>query len=374
MADIYSVLEQIISEGIPLQLARNPNIQFGAGTRRYLGAQIMPERLVFENQFTEDNIVYRTTIANDGTRYSEPQLKSGADVATFIDVKLGEIDIARQLTGRDFDNIRKIAKDNPDLARSRLIAWINTAVNLALIEKQEIQRWQAIVEAVLQIEGTDGKIAPRQLIDPDGHRITIPSGTQAAPTGWYGAEDPMEAIFHQKTLLNSKGFEISRIIGDSQITSALVNNATMQGRLGTLTINNQGSLETRRGLVDKQALDNYFRSNFGLPAMEEYDLTYRTQIGSGFFKRRGTLVMVATTGRNEDVELPDGQLLTLENTLGYQATGLAVGEDRPGRVIRSETRFLKPVGLYSQGFATTSPVIVHPDAISVISVDLPAAA
>lgn len=374
MADIYSVLEEIIRDRLDFQIARDPNIQFGTGTRRYIGAEILPERLVFENQFSEDNIVYRTTIANDGTRYSEPQLKSGADVATFIDVKLGEIDIARQLTGRDFDNIRKIAKDNPDTAKARLIAWINTAVNLALVEKQEIQRWQAIVDAVVQIEGTDGKVAPRQMIDPDGHRITIPSGTQGSPSGWYGAEDPMEAIFYQKTLLNSKGFEISRIIGDSQITSSLVNNDTMKGRLGTLTINNQGSLETRRGLVDKQALDNYFRSNFGLPAMEEYDLTYRTQLGSGFFKRRGTLVIVATTGRNEDVELPDGQLLTLENTLGYQATGLAVGEDRPGRVIRSEARNLKPVGLYSQGFATTAPVVIHPDAISVIEVPLPAAA
>lgn len=374
MADIYSVLEQIISEGIPLHLARDPNIQFGAGTRRYLGAEIMPERLVFENQFTEDNIVYRTVIANDGTRYSEPQLKSGADVATFIDVKLGEIDIARQLTGRDFDNIRKIAKDNPDAAKARLIAWINVAVNLGLVEKQESQRWQAMVDARVQIVGTDGKVATRQDIDPPGHRITIPSGTQASPAGWYSDDDPMEPIFHLKTLLNSKGFEIGRIIGDSQITSALVNNATMQGRLGTITINNEGRLETRRGLVDKQALDNYFRSNFGLPAIEEYDLTYKTQTSSGFFKRRGTLVIVATTGRNEDVELPDGQLLTVENVLGYQATGLAVGEDRPGRVIRSEARNLKPVGLYAQGFATTAPVLVEPEAVAVINVDLPAAA
>ena len=84
--------------------------------------------------------------------------------------------------------------------------------------------------------------------------------------------------------------------------------------------------------------------------------------------------MIATTGRNEDVELPDGRLLTLENVLGYQATGLAVGEDRPGRVIRSETRNLKPVGLYAQGFATSAPVIVEPEGVAVINIPLPTAA
>lgn len=372
MADIYTIIDEVLRDDLPTVLARNPLIQFGTGNRRYLGAELMPERPVTENQFTEDKIIYFSVPANDATRYSEPQLKSGELIGSF-DVKLGEIDIARQLTGKDFDNIRKIAKDNPAAAKAQLIAWMNTAVNLGLVEKHEIQRWQSLVDASVAIQGTDGKSDAVPFRNPDGHRITIPSGTTAAPLGWYGNQDPMEAIFAMKVLLASKGYEVSRIIGDTDITAALANNQVMQGRLGTLAVDG-GGLTSRVGLVSKQALDNYLLNNFGLPPIEEYNLTYRTQSSTGFFKPRGSLVFVAATGRPETLDLGDAGLQVVNDVVGYYAIGTAVGEDAPGRVIRAESRNLKPIGLYAQGFATAFPVPTEPEAIAVINVPKPTAA
>ncbi|MGL5926361.1 major capsid protein [Chroococcidiopsis sp.] len=371
MADIFALHREIVEEGHLETLARDPRIQFGTPARRYIGAEILPDRPVTENQFTESDIRYFTSPANDATRYSEPQMKQVAQAATF-DVKLGELDIAAQLTGRDFDNIRKIAIANPTGAKNQLIAWLNTGLNLSLVEKVEIQRWNALLDAAVQIVGTNGKVSTVPLDNPVGHRITVPSGTTAAPTGWYGNEDPMDAIFAMKTFLSGKGYELLRVIGDSEITNALVTNPVMQSRLGTLTIAG-GELTSRVGLVSKQALDAYIQS-FGIPAIEEYNLTYRTQIGTGFFKRRGTLAFICATGRSETIDNGDATLSVLENVAGYNAVGLAVGEDNPGRVIRTEARNLKPIGIYGQAFQTSFPVLTEPEGVGVLTIPRPIAA
>lgn len=371
MADIFTLHREIVEEGHLLTLARDPRISFGTANRRYIGAEILPDRPVTENQFTESDMRYFTSPANDATRYSEPQMKQVARAAGF-DVKLGELDIAAQLTGRDFDNIRKVAMNNPVAAKNQLIAWLNAGLNLSIVEKVEIQRWNAILDAIVQIVGTDGKLSSLILDNPVGHRLTIPSGTTAAPTGWYGNQDPMDAIFAMKTFLSGKGYELRRVIGDSEVTNALVTNPTMQSRLGTLTIAG-GSLTSRAGLVSKQNLDAYLQS-FGIPVIEEYNLTYRTQLSTGFFKKRGTLAFICATGRSETIDNGDSTLSVLENVSGYNAVGLAVGEDTPGRVIRTEARNLKPIGIYGQAFQTSVPVITEPESIGVITIPKPMAA
>lgn len=371
MADIVTLHRELQEEGHYEALARNPRIGFGTGTRQYLGAQFLPERPTDSNEFSELDLQFESAPANDATRYSEPQMKR-ASRGALAEGKYGEIDIASELTGRDFDNIRKVAINNPDQAKAQLIAWHNRALNLSVVEKEEIQRWQVIIDAQVQILGTDGKISTLSFNNPLGHRITIPSGTTAAPAGWYGAvEDPMDAIFAIKTEINNKGYEVSRLIGDSTITNVLATNPVMQSRLGTLTISGN-TLTSRQGLVSRDAISAYFNT-FGLPPLEEYNLTFRDQLRSGFFKKRGTLAFIATTGRSEDVFLGD-ETITIENTLGYYGIGLAVGENNPGRVIRSESRNLKPVGIYGQGFQTSVPVLLASEAIGVITIPEPVAA
>lgn len=372
MADIYALMQEIIESDEPMNLARNPNIQFGREGRRYLGATLLPARNT-ENQFSEDKIIYKTIVANDATRYSEPQLKNGELVGSF-DVKLGELDIARQLTGRDFDNIRKVAMDNPERARQQLMRWLNEAVNLALEEKREVQRWQAIVNAQVQIIGTEGKSNSVIISNPSGHRITIPSGTVGAPAGWYdktGNYDPFDDIFAGRNFLRDKGYDVGRIITSTQVFSVLSQNPAVKQRVGMTTINSSGQLMTRSGSASFDMINSEMRSSSGLAAIETYDTKYSTQAGNAPFLPQNAFVMLATTLRNEEIDLGDQGYRTVSNVLGYHAVGYAVGESAPGRIIRSTSSNMKPVGWYAQGFETSFPVITEPEAVFVIFVNPP---
>ena len=369
--DIWSLMRDLIQSDEPMTLARNPMIQFGAGNRRYLGAELLPERLVDQNEFTEDKIEYFTVIANDGTRYSEPQLKEGSLLGSF-EVRLGEVDIARQLTGRDFDAIKKVAVNNPEGAKRQLIGWMNTAVNLAMVEKAEVQRWQALCSASVPIKGLDGREYSVPLSNPAGHRVTVSGGSTGSPAGWYSPTyDPFVDIFAQKQLLSNKGYQVTRIIGDTQIVAVMANNPIVQARVGTLTVTS-GTLTSRAGLASPAAINSYLTGNFGLPPIETYDLTYRDQLGSNFFKPQGSLVMVCSTGRNEMLETGnDATDFEINDTLGYYAIGTAVGEDIPGRVIRARASDMKPVGMDAQGFTTCFPVLTAPESVAVINVSKP---
>jgi len=370
MTDIGSLRQQLEDEGHLDTLAKDAAIAFGTKTEQLVGQQLMPERLTDSNEFSEIDIRFEGSPANDATRYSEPQMKRGGSVAV-AEGRYGEIDIAAQLTGRDFDDIRKAAANNPERAKAQLISWHNQNLNLALVKKQEIQRWQVMLNARLEILGTDGKVSFLNFNDPEGHRITVPSGTRATPAGWYGSTiDPVDALLAGKSAINSKGYEVSRVIGDSRITNVLANNPIIQGRLGTVTIAD-GALTTRRTVGSLSSVAGLL-ATFGLP-YEEYNASYRTQIGSGFYKEPGTILMVATTGRNAEV-FTASETIILENVLGYYGIGLAVGENNPGRVIRSVSSNMKPVGIYGQGFQASAPVLLASEAIAVIRIPEPVAA
>ena len=107
--DILTLTTQFRGDGSLVAIASNPLAQFGR-RRQYLGATLLPERLVPENNYTEEAIRYKTVIANAATRYSPAQLKGGEIVGSF-DVVLGHSDIARQFTGRDYDALLRYLKD-----------------------------------------------------------------------------------------------------------------------------------------------------------------------------------------------------------------------------------------------------------------------
>jgi hypothetical protein len=211
-----------------------------------------------------------------------------------------------------------------------------------------------------------------------GHPHHHPGGTTANPAGWYetdGTYDPFEDIFNQVALLSDKGYQVNRMIGDTQILSAMAKNPAVKAENG-ITSDQQWCLYISRGLVDAASINAYLTGNMGLPPMELYDLRYRDQINTHFFKPRGSLVLCAATGRTEEFATgTDGnEFEIVEDTLGYYAIGTAVGEDRPGRVIRARSSNMKPVGLDAQGFATAFPVIQEPESVAVINVQKPVAA
>lgn len=379
--DLYSIWDELVREEVPYQIVSSPMLQFGTERRAYLGALLLPEVPKNQNEYTETKITYKTFPAQDGTRYSEPKMQGQQIVGTFS-VRLGEVDTASQLTGHDLDALIEIAEDNPTLARSRLIQWMTNAFGVSLAEKAEIQRWQAIVDAAVDII-IDGTTETVEMRDPTGHRFGVPSGTLASPAGWYADDyDPMDDIYTAFTTLRDKGYVINRIVGDTQLLSVLASNDIMRQRLGSITFSNNGSsINTRQGLVSAQALNNYLQAEWGLPPIELYDTTYAKNNGSGrdYFKKRGAMCFVSTTGRDEMFDRPteaDDQtdIDIITDTLGYYAIGRPVGQATSGKVIETEVKTMKPVGIYGQSFQTSFPVITEPEAIAVIQIDPPAAA
>jgi hypothetical protein len=75
--DIWSLMRELIESDEPMAIARNPMVQFGTEQRRYLGATLLPERLVPRNEFTEDRIVYFQCGSERRYTLLRPQLKKG---------------------------------------------------------------------------------------------------------------------------------------------------------------------------------------------------------------------------------------------------------------------------------------------------------
>jgi hypothetical protein len=359
MADLYSLINSMTTDGTIQRIARRPLAQFGPPARRYLGAEILPEREVPENAYEEDQIKYRTVIANSGTRYS-PTQKKGSDLVGSFLVVLGESDIAREMDGRQYDALLKVLGQNLTMdGVARVTRWLDTTISRALLELNEKQRWDAIVGASVVRTGDNAYTETVAYSNPAGHRVTA-GGTWSSD-----AYDPFTDIMAQADLLASKGFTVNRIFAGRTIVSILAGNDKVKARTGLPVVNVGGSISIAQQRANIDGINGAL-SRDGLPPIEQYDLQYRTQTGTGFFLPRDAFVMVATTGQDESLDLGDSQQL-VSDTLGYVAIGRAAGQATPGRVIRMEAKADKPPRIEAEGWQTALPVITEPEAIAVIS-------
>lgn len=357
--DLASLIAQARKDGTLIRLARNVLAQFGRPTRRYLGAELLPERTVEENQYTEDAIRYRTVVANGGTRYGPAQKKGGDLIGTF-DVKLAHSDIARELSGRDYDMLlRYLARNASMEAIAALTNWAETTLNLALIETNEVWRWQAIVDASVIIEGDNAFREPVVLPNPAGHRVNV-AGDWADD-----AYDPFEDIYAMADLLQSKGYTVGRIITGTPVITKMARNKTIRARTSHFVTANGGALELAAGRSNLAGINMALQLD-SLPPIERYDLRYRSQTGDTRFLHPQAFVMVALTGRNEELELPDGAQNLITDTLGYTAIGRAAGQSDAGRVMRTEHFENKPPRIEGEAWQTSFPVITEPEAIGVL--------
>ena len=360
MADIAGLVNQLMTDGTVPTLALNPQAQFGIAPRRYLGAELLPERTVDENAYREESIIYRTVIANDGTRYSPTQKKGAALIGSFL-VELGNSDIATEFTSRDYDALLKMLQTRPTMdAAATLLNWLDRTVNLALIEKNEKQRWEAIVNASVVRSGDNGYSEPVPYSNPANHRAA------AGGTWSNDSYDPFADILAMADLLESKGYTVGRIITSRTVLSILAGNDKVKARTGVATINASGQISATAGRATRDAM-NLALERDGLPPIETYDLQYRTQTGTGYFLSRSAFVLVATTGQDESIDLGDTNSLMVENTLGYTAIGRATGQAAPGRVLRMEAKQDKPPRIEAEGWMTSLPVVTNPEAVAVIT-------
>jgi hypothetical protein len=359
--DLLTLVKQMSGDGAFVRIAQNPVTQFQVPKRRYFGAELLPEKMVDENAFTEDQVKFRTIVATDGTRYSPAQKKAG-DLFGTVKVELGHSDIARELTGREYDALIKLLGGGSDMAAmEKVIHWADTVLNLALVEKNERDRWQAIINGQVVRQGDNSFVETVSFPNPVDHRV-------AAANLWSDdAYDPFDDIFAGADLLDSKGYAVSRIIGSRRVTGIMAKNEKVRSRTGHLSVDTSGSIRMMGGRADLAAINAVLQSGEGLPGIEPYTLRYRTETGDVPFVRNDCLVMVATTGRDQNVDMGDGQSIPITDTLGYCAIGRAVGQSKPGRVVTVEPKTNKPPRLEGEAYQTSFPVITEPEAFFVIT-------
>lgn len=359
LRDLNALLEELQRQGHFTDITRNPLAQFGRAPRRLIGAEILPEREVRQNAFREEAIRYRTIIGNDGTRYSPVQKKKGELFGSML-VELGESDIGREITARDYDMlVDDLGMGDQMAASTRVLDWADTVLNGALVELNEKKRWQAIVSAIVNRRGDNGYAEDVAYSNPSGHRIN-------ASVVWSNsANDPFTSdILPIADMLAGKGFTVSRIIIPRPVFTILAGNTKVQSRLGSVTINVGGQLGIAAQRATLTEIGRIFAAN-ELPMPETYDLQYRTQTGTGYFLARNVMVFICSTGRDVALDLGDNQVI-LPDTLGYQAIGRAAGQPDPGRVMKVKAFDDKPPRIEGQAWETSLPVITEPEAIAVI--------
>jgi hypothetical protein len=357
MADLYSIIQGLYEDNSFADVM-SPALQFGPDNDQLLGATLLPERTVPQNEFREDAIEFRTIIANDGTRYGPVQLKGSELIGSFL-VELAHQDIGLELTGRAYDLIvQRIAAGASKEAAAQIVQLARRAAD-GLRLKSELQRWQAIVSASVSLTGDNGYTETVSYSNPANHRAA------AGGTWSNNAYDPYTDIMTQAELLAEKGYAVSRIIMGTPVFSILANNTNVQARVGVPIVNVGGALSVEGRRASRDAISSVFAAD-GLPAIEIYDRQYRTQTGTSYFLDRATVVLVGTTGRDEEIDLGDTGGLTVANTLGYTAIGRAAGQATPGRVLFVEAHNNKPPRVKAEAWATSLPVVMNPEAIATI--------
>jgi hypothetical protein len=358
--DMASFVAQLRRDGSFDYLVGDAAMQFGMGARRYLGATLLPERQTMTNMYTESGIRSTTIIANDGSRYSPVQKKAGGVMVGTFDVKLGDQSIGAEFTARDYDAVLEllmragggaIAMEG---AANRVLDWANVALNLALIELAEKQRWDAIVDASVVRSGDNGYTETVSYPNPSGHRVAA-GGTWSSD-----AYDPFPDIVAQVDLLADKGYRATRMVCSTAVLRILQRNMKMATRNAPVRVLTASDIVNRQSIAD---LNAGLQAN-GLPPIETYDLTYRDATGRQRFLDPATLVILAETGRDETIEVADG-VRYLPDTLGYTAIGRTPGAATPGRVMNVDYDD-DPPHLEGKARQTSLPVVTEPDAIATI--------
>jgi hypothetical protein len=357
---LRALVTQLLQRGDIARIGTNPAAQFGLPARRYLGAELLPERPVNENSYTEDRIRYRTVIANAGTRYSPTQKKGGRLVGSML-VTLGESDIASEFTSEDYDGLlRYLARNATMEAVTAITNWLDAQVNLPLIEWIERARWQAMIDCQVLLRGDNGYAQDVLYSNPAGHRA-------AAAGAWSNdAVDPFDDIYAQANLLASKGHPVRRIIGSQNVQTILGGNEKVRTRAGRVTVSSAGQIQAV-GSRATPAQINAALADDELPAMEKYDLQYTTSTGTGRFIPNNVVVLIGATGEQSDAIDFGDTVLQISDVLGYAAVGRAAGQSGPGRVIRAEPFDNKPPRVEGEGWQTALPVVTNPEAIAVIT-------
>lgn len=358
--DIQGLLNQIYADGTIPRLARDRTAQFGTRAERLLGSELMPEREVDENEYVDDEVRYRTIIALAGTRYSPVQYKEGA-LGGSVKVSLFESDIGRDIKGKKLDTLRKyLGGRRTREAIAQIVNFVDVLLIRAGVHRNELWRWQAIVDGLARLRGDNGMALDVAYPNPAGHRVT------AAGTWSNNAYDPIQDIAAGQTLFSGKGLSAGRAFAGTPAINILLANDNVKKRTGISVIDGSGNIVSAAAATSLTALNQILERD-NLPPIERYDAQYATEEGTGHYLARNAFVMTAATGRDETIDLGDNNEPEIVNgTIGYVGMGIPSNRSEPGRAVRVTYDDEKGGGVDGQMWQTSAPVIMEPEGLFVI--------
>lgn len=378
------------------RLALDPMAQFGTENEPLLGATLLPEMgkdANSQNGYTEMQIRYQTGLANAGSSYSPAQLNSGGRIIGSFDVKPGNTNQADQLTAQDYEDLRSLLMHaEPSIstpasleAVARLMGWMDTNINQPMLKLNELYRWQAIIDAKVERRGSNGYAEDVVYPTPAGHRVTVPSGTIASPTGWYSTGtnyDPYQDFFAAQRFLSTKGYRVNRIISCFEPAYTFMKNPANGVRFGGISLDSGNQFARILPQLTMERVNQELNAN-GLPTWEVWDQTYFYKDATGNFAFRRYLerdtyfpvILVCNTGRNTTIDFGDRSTMTntiqLSNTLGYYCVGRVLGQNAIGRKIYTNVEEKHPGGMYAESVQEGLPVITEPEAIFILKIMKP---
>lgn len=359
--NIEQLVTQLYTDGSIKRLEGNKLAQFGTTTSPLLGAQLLPDRNVEENSFTEDGIAMKTIIALDGARYA-PVQKRGRALATSMKVILGDSDVGSDLTASVYDQVVRMLAGGRDMeAAATVLKWADKQLSRALTMLSERHRWQAIIDAEVERRGDNGYVETVAYPNPSGHRVTPPKALNDA------TQDPIELVFAMADFLFTKGYNIRMVAGNRTTLSRIAQHPKTLARSGAIQVNDAGQLvPVAAGRMTREKL-NALVSEDKIPAFTEYNGQYNNDAGQFPYIPDNTLVFIGETDREETIEIAEASPYLLSGTLGYYAIGRATGQPAPGRVLKLFPKDDRPARIDGEAYQTTLPIIQDPEAIGVIS-------
>jgi Phage major capsid protein E len=358
--DLGTILRQLEASQDFYTLANTPVIQFGRPSAPLLGPTVLPERRVDLNEWTEQSIRYRTFIANDGTRYSPAQMRPSGMITGSMFVSLGNQDVAAQLTSKDYDALLRHLRSNAtmEVIANSILQWTDNAIVQPMVRLQEKQRWDALVTAQVVRVGDNGY---REVVT-----YPNPIGSRAAAGGAWSNNtyDPFDDIYAHVDALTALGYTASRFITSRRVLTILQKNDIVQKRAAGVRY--VSPTETIIGRVTAADVNAALGAD-GLPGIETYDQVYFDLAGTHRFIPDSVFMILAMTGSDETIQYPQGEPRVVENILGYSAVGTAAGQNNPGRVVMMEAKNDKPPRIESQGWQSTLPVLMEPEAIRIVT-------
>ncbi len=294
----------------------------------YVGARYLP-LVNRENAFDEDGIYFRSVIAYDATRYA-PVVPRGGMESEPISVRLRTNDTGAQLTGRDYDVIVQLARLNRIDGVERILQdFLLTQIIKPLNDLIEKQRWAAIADGIVKRRGDSGYQEDVPYANPAGHRATIPSGTNAAPAGWY---DPAYSILNDIFAMADKLGVVTDIITSRRILSLMSMNNEIKAYGGMAVTNVNGQTQTLSGRVLSDSIDNILRSN-GLPGITLHEATYEQLNGARVRYLRDTAFVMLNSSSIDPVVVSDRPELIAPTTLGFVGNGIATAQTTNGKAV-----------------------------------------